>query len=124
MNKKNKRIAAFCMMLVMLCAAMFATVITGSALGISENTAAVPALIPMVDVSGVTTFLNEISSALKIIAGAIALISVIALAIVLIAGGAQGLQKAKPFAISIGVGIVVLAAGPDLLSALMSSAGA
>lgn len=121
---KNKKMAAICMMLVMLFATMFTNALTCSALGLGDAPAAIPVLTPMVDVGGVTSFLNEISGALKVIAAAIAGISVIALAIVLIAGGAQGLQKAKPFAISIAVGIVVLAAGPDLLAALMNSAGA
>lgn len=72
---------------------------------------------------GIVTMLNGLTSDLQKIAIAIAGIAVVALAIVLIGGGGQGLQKAKPMAISICVGVIVAALGVTIVSGIYGSMG-
>lgn len=77
-----------------------------------------------IDTSSITSFLSEAATAIKTIGFSIAVIAVIALAILIIGGGNQGMQKGKGMAISILVGVVVLALGTSIITSVYESMNA
>jgi hypothetical protein len=74
------------------------------------------------DDTGIASFIDGYIGKIKAIAYAIAGIAVVAVAIIFITGGSQGLQKGKGMAISILVGVAVLALGTGILSSLYDAA--
>lgn len=112
-NKKRKTLASLLMILAISCAAMFAGTITASAAGLGTA-----GIVPLIDTSGIISWINEAQTALKAIGYGIAGIAVIALGILMIGGGSQGLQKGKGMAISILVGVAVIGLGVGVLGSL------
>lgn len=126
MKKNKKSIVSLFIVLIMSCVTMFAFGLTASANTYDDVSAAAEiakgeTIQPMIDTSSIESLLTDIRDNLQKIALIIAGIAVVALALVLITGGSQGLQKAKGFAISILVGIIVLALGVSLVASIYNA---
>lgn len=76
------------------------------------------------DTSGIENLITDIQGSMTKIGLGIAGIAVLALGIVFIAGGSQGLQKGKGMAISICVGVIVIGVGISIVGAIAEAAGA
>ena len=127
MKTKKKAIYQLFVTIILTLAAMFVISVPAAAAEITDCTAAEQTSVTQLatdstDDYGIVSWLDGITKNLKYIALAIGVIAIIALAIVLITGGAQGLQKGKGMAISILVGIAVLAIGTSVVSGLYTSA--
>ena len=118
-----KTVKTLLAVLLIGCAAIFGSgAVTASAVEYEEIVRSTGVTV-MADDAGsrVSGWIDEhITPELKNIGRAVAVVAVICVGILLIGGGGQALQKAKPVAIAILVGIVVIGLGPDLIDTLWS----
>lgn len=77
-----------------------------------------------IDTSGIENLITDIQGSMTKIGLGIAGIAVLALGIVFITAGSQGMQKGKSMAISICVGVIVIGVGVSIVGAIAEAAGA
>jgi hypothetical protein len=121
--KTKKTLTSLLVTLIMSCIAMFSLGMTASAntYAAVKNAAEETGVQYMIDTSGIEGLLKDVQSSLQKIGLVVAGIAVLALAILFITGGSQGLQKGKGMAISILVGVIVLALGVTLVSSIYNA---
>jgi hypothetical protein len=120
-NKKNLKTLLITLMIS--CIAMFSLGMTASAntYDAVKNAVEETGAQYMIDTSGIEGLLNDIQGSLQKIGLIVAGIAVLALAILFITGGSQGLQKGKGMAISILVGVIVLALGVTIVTSIYNA---
>ncbi len=123
--KNKKTFASLLIALMMGCIMMFGMGVVASAEQEQQSVRdSAPQVQYYIDTSGIEKLLTDIQGSMTKIGLGIAGISVLALAIVLITGGNQGMQKAKGMAISICVGVIVIGVGISIVGAIAEAAGA
>lgn len=123
--KNKKTFASLLIALMMGCIMMFGMGVVASAEQEQQSVRdSAPQVQYYIDTSGIENLITDIQGSMTKIGLGIAGISVLALAIVLITGGNQGMQKAKGMEISICVGVIVIGVGISIVGAIAEAAGA
>ena len=123
--KNKKTFASLLIALMMGCIMMFGMGVVASAEQEQQSVRdSAPQVQYYLDTSGIENLITDIQGSMTKIGLGIAGIAVLALGIVFIAGGSQGLQKGKGMAISICVGVIVIGVGISIVGAISEAAGA
>lgn len=122
MKNKRKNIVQHMVTFIITCIMAMGIGLTASADTVSQSVLEAAA-----SSTGVTYYAGEaekaaekVATTVQTVANSIAVIGVVALAIVLLTGGSQALQKSKGMAIGILLGVIVLSSGVSLFQSLIS----
>ncbi len=123
--KNKKTFASLLIALMMGCIMMFGMGVVASAEQEQQSVRdSTPQVQYYIDTSGIENLITDIQGSMTKIGLGIAGIAVLALGIVFITAGAQGMQKGKSMAISICVGVIVIGVGISIVGAIAEAAGA
>lgn len=123
--KKKKTFASLLIALMMGCIMMFGMGVVASAEQEQQSVRdSAPQVQYYIDTSGIENLITDIQGSMTKIGLGIAGIAVLALGIVFITAGSQGMQKGKSMAISICVGVIVIGVGISIVGAIAEAAGA
>lgn len=121
-KNKRKNIVQHMVTFIITCIMAMGIGLTASADTVSQSVLEAAA-----SSTGVTYYAGEaekaaekVATTVQTVANSIAVIGVVALAIVLLTGGSQALQKSKGMAIGILLGVIVLSSGVSLFQSLIS----
>ncbi|MCB6616924.1 TrbC/VirB2 family protein [Ruminococcus sp. 210702-SL.1.03] len=123
--KNKKTFASLLIALMMGCIMMFGMGVVASAEQEQQSVRdSAPQVQYYIDTSGIENLITDIQGSMTKIGLGIAGIAVLALGIVFITAGSQGMQKGKSMAISICVGVIVIGVGISIVGAIAEAAGA
>lgn len=123
--KNKKTFASLLIALMMGCIMMFGMGVVASAEQEQQSVRdSAPQVQYYIDTSGIENLITDIQGSMTKIGLGIAGIAVLALGIVFITAGSQGMQKGKSMAISICVGVIVIGVGVSIVGAIAEAAGA
>ncbi|MBR1751882.1 MAG: hypothetical protein IJ740_19010 [Ruminococcus sp.] len=125
MKNKAKKVSRTIIMFVLMCMTAISMAATVSAAGsdtvnVKEPAAAYTFEDPNGGLSSLKAWIDNLGAELKVIAFSISGVCVVALGIIFITGGSQGLQKGRGWAISILVGVAVVSLGVGIISTLQT----
>ena len=123
--KNKKTFASLLIALMMGCIMMFGMGVVASAEQEQQSVRdSAPQVQYYIDTSGIENLITDIQGSMTKIGLGIAGIAVLALGIVFITAGSQGMQKGKSMAISICVGVIIIGVGISIVGAIAEAAGA
>lgn len=123
--KNKKTFASLLIALMMGCIMMFGMGVVASAEQEQQSVRdSAPQVQYYIDTSGIENLITDIQGSMTKIGLGIAGIAVLALGIVFITAGSQGMQKGKSMAISICVGVIVIGVGVSIVGAIAEASGA
>lgn len=120
MKKSAKTIRWFVVMVISTMIMMTATVFSASASEVvkASDSESIITVMADADPTGLTGFIQNISSTVTNIGYSVALLAIIVLALMLISGGNGAMSKAKGTAVGICAGVALLGCAPGILKML------